>query len=640
MAGRGCAPGAPTGWLIALAIAAACHVAACHGKKPIAVLDKAEQAVERQTQGASAWGGAPVGTKFYLGDAARTAAGGAQLSLGGDAHITMQPHTVLRFIGTADSAKIAVDLGAVDLSGGGDFGLDIGDVKLGKAGTVRVTAKGQGHSSIELLVGDAQVTSNGTTVQLELGKAFELDLGTVQVAAAPVDAAASPVAVPPADAAVADDVAHVEITGKRAEVLPPGETKWQSLAAGTGTIAKGARLRLGNGTTAKLVAGATTLQLAGGSRATVSDNLISGVELGVATASVPAAVSGTVTVPGGELALQGDPTSAAEAKLDVNARGEAKVTIVRGGAKLTGANGAGALDMNRGESADLAKAGTIHVLEAIPTYFDFGVILGSETSSFTIHDPKASTALRFEFGGKCANGGVVELDRDSRFRAPRVSSGKEAANVMVTGGGWAYRLRCTTGDNEGPAVASGTIVERADDGRRPLPKEPPVNPIDADGRTYRISYQSLVPNIKVRYSGAGAAFKLHLATGGADETIDSATSTFTVPGNKLKEATYTYWVDHDGVKQDKVSTLIINFDQTAPQVYIEAPPNGQPFGPHIDVKGAVLPGWSAKVAGVDVPVDKGTRRFNATVDPPEGQALAIRLAHPKLGVHYYMRRGK
>ena len=629
---------ASRGWLIALAIVAAFFGAACHGKKPLAVLDKAESAVDRQAKGATAWGGAPVGTKFYLGDAARTAAGGAELSLGGDAHITMQPHTVLRFGGTGDSAKIAVELGAVELSGGGDFGLDIGDVKLGKTGTVRVTAEGEGHSSVELLVGDAQLSSNGSTVQLELGKAFELGLGSVQVATPVIDAP-GPADAPP-DAAVVDDVAKVEVTGKHAEVLPPGETKWVPLAGGAGTIAKGAKLRLGNGTTAKLVAGTTTLELAGGSRATVSDNLISGVELGAAVASVPAATTGTITVPGGGLALQGTPTAAAEAKLDVNARGETKVTIVRGGAKLTGANGAGALDMNRGESADVAKAGTIHVLEAIPTFFDFAVTLGSETSSFTIHDPKAATALRFEFGGKCASGGVVEMDRDGRFRAPKVSGGKDAANVMVTGGAWAYRLRCSVGDNEGPAVAGGTIVERADDGRRPLPKEPPINTLDADGRTYRISYQSLIPNIKVHYNGPGTAFTLHIATGGSDETVDGTKPTFTVPGSKLKEATYTYWVDHDGVRQDKVSTLIINFDQTAPQVYIEAPPNGQPFGAQIVVKGAVLPGWSAKVAGVDVPIDKGTRRFTATVDPPGGQALAIRLAHPSLGVHFYLRRGK
>ncbi len=113
----------------------------------------------------------------------------------------------------------------------------------------------------------------------------------------------------------------------------------------------------------------------------------------------------------------------------------------------------------------------------------------------------------------------------------------------------------------------------------------------------------------------------------------------TIEGTKLKEATYTYYFDHDGVKQDKVSTLKITFDQTAAQVYIESPANAQPFATPIDVHGSVLPGWTAKVAAFDVPIDKN-RRFQAKVDPPDGQALAIRLSHPQRGVHFYLRRAK
>jgi hypothetical protein len=232
------------------------------------------------------------------------------------------------------------------------------------------------------------------------------------------------------------------------------------------------------------------------------------------------------------------------------------------------------------------------------------------------------------------------MDHDARFRTAKLSGGKESANMLVSGGAWSYRLRCSVGDAEGNAVASGRIVVSRDDGRRPLPKDPPVNPIDADGRVYRISYQSLIPNIKIKYGGTGSNLVLHLATGGVDETFEGTKSTFAVPGNKLKEGNYTYWVDHDGVKQDKVSTLIINFDQTAPQVYIEAPNNSTPFGVEIDVRGAVLPGWRAFVDAVEIPVDKNSRRFAAKVPPPEGQALAIKLINPKLGTHFYLRRGK
>jgi hypothetical protein len=57
------------------------------------------------------------------------------------------------------------------------------------------------------------------------------------------------------------------------------------------------------------------------------------------------------------------------------------------------------------------------------------------------------------------------------------------------------------------------------------------------------------------------------------------------------------------------------------------------------VRGAVLPGWSAAVEEVAIPIDK-QRRFAAKVGLPDGKALAIRLSHPQRGVHYYLRRPK
>jgi hypothetical protein len=57
------------------------------------------------------------------------------------------------------------------------------------------------------------------------------------------------------------------------------------------------------------------------------------------------------------------------------------------------------------------------------------------------------------------------------------------------------------------------------------------------------------------------------------------------------------------------------------------------------VHGAVLPGWSAAVEEIAIPIDK-QRRFTAKVGAPSGRALAIRLSHPQRGVHYYLRRQK
>lgn len=602
---------------------------------PIAELTKAEGPVERQ-QGDNPWAVADIGAKYYLGDAARTADGGAELKLVGVQAIRMDKYTVLRFGGGADgNAKIAVELGAIELRGTGNYGLDIGDVKLAENGAVRITAKGQGKSTVELLVGAAQIeNASGETLDLEIGKVLDLDLTIGPIKMAPAVDAGVDAAPPDAAVEVASEDGSIEVTGRRAEILPPGEKKWVPLPAGAGKLVKGAKIRLGNGTTARLVANGVTLAMAGGSRSVVRDDLTFAIELGVATASVPAASTGNVAVPGGGVLLEGTDKGSGKARLDVNARGEAKIAVLEGSAKLTGAPGT-ELAMKTGESASLAKAGSIRQTAKIPDYHDLRVNVG-ETPTFTVHDPRGATALQFAFGGKCNGGGTIEMDRNARFRTARITAGKDSANILAEAGAWSYRLVCAGGGT----AASGRVIVRRDSGTRPLPKEPPVNPIDADGRTYRISYQSLIPNVKIKVPGTGKRFTLHLATGGSEETFESTKPSFTIDGKKLREATYTYWVDRDGVRQEKASTLIINFDQTAPQVYIEAPANGKPFGADVLVKGAVLPGWTAKVDVVEIPIDKRTRRFNATVQAPKtAQALAIRLSHPQRGVHFYLRRG-
>jgi hypothetical protein len=620
------------GALLALALAFGCK------KKTAAIaeLTKAEGPVERQA-GQGAWAAAAVGTKYFLGDAARTADGPAELKLVGVQLIKMDQYTVLRFGGTNGTANIAVELGAIELRGNGDIGLDVGNVQLTENGAVRITAKGQGQSTVELLVGAARLSSTtGETVDLEIGKIFDLAIGPIKVNAPVPDAGVVADAGVPADAAVVAEGGDgsLEVTGKRAEIQLPGE-KWKPLPAGAGTLAKGAKIRLGAGTTAKLVANGVTLSMAGGSRTGVRDDMSFTLELGVATASVEPTTEGSVGVPGGAVHVKATDKGPGKARLDVGANGETKIGVLDGSAKLAGAPGT-ELDMKTGESAQLAKAGAIRQTAKIPDYYDLRVMVGEE-SSFTVHDPRGTTALQFAFNGKCPSGGTIEMDSDARFRHARITAGKEAANILADAGTWAWRLVC----RDGGSPAHGRIYVRKDAGTRPLPKDPPVNPIDADGRTYRISYQSLIPNVKINAGGTGKKFKLHLATGGAEETFESTTPAFTIDGKKLKEATYTYWVDRDGVKQDKASTLIIDFDQTAPQVYIESPSNGKAFTPELDVRGAVLPGWSAKVDVVEIPIDKNTRRFAAKVPPPAGaQALAIRLSHPQRGVHYYLRRAK
>jgi hypothetical protein len=609
---------------------------ACHTKPtPIAELTEADGLVERQRGGA--WSLAVLGTQYFLGDAARTAEHPATLMIGGasGAQIAMQGHTVLRFGGVPGASQISVESGAIDLAGTGSYGFDVGAVTLAGNSTVHITAKGSGRSSMELMIGAGRVAApNGQSIDLAIGTQVEVgrEAGGGLDAGVP-DAVIAPTA--PADAAVdaggpeAGDVA-IEVTGKQARWQAAGEATWTPLPAGAHRLLRGSALRLGAGTAARAITNTMTLDFMAGARLAIGDDLGVALEAGSARAAVTSPAS--LAVPGGVVALDASPATPAELRLDASPR-ETKVTMLRGTAELTGAAGAH-LGLSRGESAALQHSGAIRVIEAIPSYFDLRIVAGE---SLTIHDPRPPTAVQFQFDGKCPGGGIIELDRDGRFLTAKVSGGRERANAIVTGGAWYYRLRCTTNGADSGTAASGRIATLRDDGRRPLPRSPGVNDIDADGRNYRISYQSAIPSVRVRVQTPGANHKLHLASGGKELIFESRAASITVPGGQLREGTYTYWIDRDGVKQDRVSTLTIDFDQTAPQVYIESPVNAQPWSGDIDVRGAVLPGWSAAVESLAIPIDP-QRRFAAKVGVPSGNALAIRLSHPQRGVHYYLRR--
>ncbi len=611
--------------------------AACGGKKdnPIAELKKADGPIERQ-QGAGAWTGVKVGQLYYIGDAARTADAPAELQItGGGALITMQPHTVLRFGGKEGAGKIDVELGAIDLSGNGVVGLDVGDVRL-RSGRVRVTSTGNG-ATLSLEMGDASVSNlRGETFDMVIGSIVDLNPDDVTVTSVPdagvVDAAVDA----PAEVPVAPDVATLVVDGKKVEMLSPGEKKWL-VVEGQLVLTPGMKVRVAKGSSAKITAKGVILDMAGGSSMSLGEGLVMSVDGGQTHGRVDAGGRGSVKLPGGAIELRGGQQAGADARLDVTAR-DTKVAIARGSAELTGATG-GKLEMTRGESATLAKNGTIRVVEAIPSYYDFQVAAGE---SATIHDPRGKTAVQFQFGGKCKDGGFVEMDQNARFQTAKVSSGKDSANLMADVGQWSYRLRCSSGSGDSAPVASGRVRIMKDDGGRPLPKQAATIPIDADGRTWRISYQSVIPLVQVSTKGTGGEFKLHIATGGKEQVFSGTGAKINVPGNKLDEGTYTYYLERDGVKDPKVSTLIIDFDNTAPQVYIQSPPpiSSKPWDAEVTVRGALMPGWSAAAAGVEIPVDK-QRRFVGKVDKPTGTTtLAIRLSHPQRGVHYYLRRGK
>lgn len=609
----------------------------------LAELIEAAGPVERLTV-RTAWRPAVLGTRFYLGDAARTAAGAAQLRLADTQRLAMDPHTVLRFgRGDSDSGeqKLLVELGAVSISGDGAYQFNLGDISVARNGGVRISA-GDSGSRVELLVGQASIRPTGGELTV-LQPGLALEFANIEIRSVKTDArdrrldagtdAGTDAGVPePLDAAAVGDVAIV-VAGRGAEVRRAGDATWRPLPAGPGRLEGGAQLRTGRRSTAALDNGALDLALGAGGVAAVGPQLGLSIVRGSALVRSASEQGGAVEVPGGGVSFKAQ-AGGASAEITVATR-DSSVRVTGGEIALLGK--ASRLEMRRGESATLGATGNIRVLVAVPSRHDIELAVG-ETA--TIHDPRGATAVQFRFAELCPGVGVIELDPSGSFRTPQVSAGRGAANVMIRAGSFNYRLRCEGGGNDGASRGSGRVVVVRDAGQRPLPAAPPPFQFDVDGRTYRVGYQGSIPAMKVGWKGAvGTGFTVHVARGGKAQVFTAAQPEVAIAGNQWSEGTYSVWFEK-GAMRSKVSTLIIDFDNTAPALYIDEPDDGDSWGAAgspIEVKGAVLPGWTSSIEGVALPLDK-QRRFRASVPAPSAGALAVRLSHPQRGIHYYLRR--
>lgn len=638
------------GWVAGWAALAAAVVASGCKDKPTVLaelvaasgpVERADAKASEERKGAEVWGAAALGARFYLGDAVRTGDGTAQLSLGEAQRLDMEPHTLLRFgrgRGAGDQT-LSVELGSIEIAGGGEYQLDVGDISVKRNGGVRITAD-EGGPLVELLVGEASIRKSGGELT-PLAPGVTVDFADIEIrpsASAVKDAGPTPGdaaqadAGPLADGGSSGEQVAVEVSGA-VELRLSGDKGWKAAPRELSALGPGSLLRVAKGK-ARLERDGVTLELDKGSVAAVGQDGSLAVVSGVASVRAAAERGGQVGLPGGGLTLPASPKGAS-AEVLAGSR-ESRVRATGGEVALVGRDAK--LALGRGESALLTKAGALRVLVAIPEVAEVSIAVGD---SATIHDSKGAAAVQFRFGDRCPGGGFIELDQSSSFKSPAVSAGAGSANLMVGSGSYSYRLRCD--DDEGRTAASGRLSVVRDGGTRALPAAPPPFQFDVDGRTYRVGYQSAIPTMNVVWKNAtGKSFTLRLAHAGKDQSFSSTDPFYSIPGSKLSEGTYTVWFEKSGARS-KVSTLIIDFDNTAPAVYIDQPDEGAawPRG-EVTVAGAVLPGWAVSVGGVALPLDK-QRRFRAQVPAPAGAgggALAIRVSHPQRGVHYYVRRHK
>jgi hypothetical protein len=281
--------------------------------------------------------------------------------------------------------------------------------------------------------------------------------------------------------------------------------------------------------------------------------------------------------------------------------------------------------------APMAQPGPDAGLAPLPAYeFDVPAVDPTSASSIvlragdkaTIHVPvDGPVSIDFDFAGQCSEGGAIETALDERYLEKVFVAGRTRATQKLDVGAYVYRLRCRTGET----AAEGRIAVVRDDGRRRLAFPQPQNDIDADGRTWRVSFQALIPNIRVRAEGATV---LTVGKSGQRSTdIPVRDGYALIPGDQLEEGEYILFPD-PVTSAWKKTTLILDFDNTAPQIFIR---DIDTSSAGVVIRGEVRVGWSLDVNGQ--PIDINKFHFNARA---RFGLNVMHAHHPKYGHHYYL----
>jgi hypothetical protein len=89
----------------------------------------------------------------------------------------------------------------------------------------------------------------------------------------------------------------------------------------------------------------------------------------------------------------------------------------------------------------------------------------------------------------------------------------------------------------------------------------------------------------------------------------------------------------------RTTTVEVSFDNTAPTASLSAPADRSfAAGGSVMIEGVVLPAWKVTVDGGTITM-QGAERFVGQVATRTAKPdVAVRLTHPRLGTHCYLRR--
>jgi len=255
----------------------------------------------------------------------------------------------------------------------------------------------------------------------------------------------------------------------------------------------------------------------------------------------------------------------------------------------------------------------------------------------TIHNLADTTGIHFAGSAACTTGTTVEISTRTTTQTAS-SSSPDGVAVLLSPGLYTYSVRC-----RGRSRVTGRIRIVRDSGNAPMPRRAPRNNISLDGMNYNVSYQNLLPEIQVQWrSASGGPYVLTVRSeSGRQQIFRSNSATILLNSGQVAEGRHTLVMAsaQDPNRHSAQTGMEIRFDNAAPSAEISEPPGHAILtGPTVHVAGSALAGSSVVVSGTRLALD-GQNRFRGDVRIPVGhRALSIRIAHPRRGVQYYLRR--
>lgn len=602
----------------AIAIAAALVVGCGQKTSPVAKLVEGQGDVQREHRAKLA--AAPNGQPFVVDDAAKTgAASWARLRLRGGATVRMGADTVVRFV--AGGARLEIG-DAIAEDAPITIITEAGAAIIERGGTLRAVAR-DGGTRFEVVIGRAVIQRADGEVALEEGSALVVDVGGAIIERIPPRPKEPPPPPPPTTPPPPEVPATLTavVTGKGVQ-SKVGEGPWQPVPAGEAALAPGTVLRIPRDAGVALARGEQRAAITGAAEITVGE--AAGGPLCTATSgrATVEAKDGelSIAVPGGVIVTRPD----GAAILDVG-KAETRARVERGEVLLDGT--VSDATAHAGETGVLDRAGAANLRDRTPATIDVAIGVGEHA---VIHDPGREVAVRIDPRDACPGAtATVELaDARGSFADPRRISGAGGAAFFAHAGTTRFRVRC----GGGAPGKGGSLRVVGDTGAAAVVRTPPSNIIDTDGRRYNVTYQNRIPELEVSWAEAKGSTTLHVQGDGAERTF-TATGVHRLT---LDEGRYTLWITA-GARTSPKTTLTIGFDNASPISQITAPPPRAPWTDPLAVRGVTVEGWTASVEGVAATRD-ASGRFKVDVPVGDKRVIAIRLAHPDHGVHYYLRR--